>query len=132
MAVLDSKVGWRFCSKAVPVILASVLIVSLAPAEELVEETFENIKISGINTPHDYEIMPDTVLVTLRWPASYFSESLSKKEIFVYIDLKELGPGVHACPAKIRLPKKARLIRVEPGIFTVTVTPVEKTGTDKK
>ncbi|MCF8110209.1 MAG: hypothetical protein K9J85_01845 [Desulfobacteraceae bacterium] len=96
------------------------------------EETFENIKISGINTSHDYVISPDTISVTIRWPAAYFSESFPKEEIFIYIDLKGLGPGVHVMPAKIRLPQKARLISVEPSIFTVTVTSVKKTGTAKK
>ncbi|MFP4453383.1 MAG: hypothetical protein ACLFNW_10375 [Desulfobacterales bacterium] len=104
----------------------------MAAADEQMEATFEDIEVSGINTTHDYVIQPGTVSVALSWPAAYFSETLPKEKIDVYMDLKGVGPGVHVAPAKIRLPEKARLIRIEPTLFTVTINPQEKTGTKEK
>lgn len=98
----------------------------LAAADEQMEAMFEDIEISGINTTHNYVIQTGTVSVTLSWPAAYFSETLPKEKIDVYMDLKGVGPGVHAGPAKICLPEKARLIRVEPTLFTVTIDPQKK------
>ena len=118
--------------KAVLVVILVFMGPLLAAADEQMEATFEDIAVSGLNTTHNYVIQPDTVSVTLRWPAAYFSETLPKEKIDVYMDLKGLGPGVHVGPAKIRLPEKARLIRVEPALFTVKINPQEKTGKKKK
>lgn len=131
MADLVKRPCLSFWIKTVLVVVL-VLMGPLAAAGEQMEATFEDISVSGVNTTHNYVIQPDTASVTLRWPVAYFSETLPKEKIYVYMDLKGLGPGVHVAPAKIRLPEKARLIRVEPTLFTVTINPQEKTGTKEK
>lgn len=94
--------------------------------KQLVEKTFENIPIQMHHADFPSTIQPDTITVTLRTSVLDFSDSFSKADIHAYIDLKGLVPGIYVKPAAIRLPEHARLIGVEPRVFTLQIQSPDK------
>ncbi len=112
-------------------VLVMILLAAPAASAEQTEKTIENIRIAGSHADGSFTVRPDTAAVTLRWPAAYFPAEIPEENIRAWVNLEGLGPGVHVRPAKIRLPENARLLRIEPVLFTVTINP-EETGSGKK
>lgn len=89
--------------------------------KQMVEKTVKKILIKALHVELPYAIQPRTVSVTLRGAMENLANSFSKKDIKVYMDLSGLGPGIYVKPVKIRLPGQARLIHVDPQLFTVKI-----------
>lgn len=89
--------------------------------QQLVEKTFENVPVQLRHAAFPCTIQPDSITVTLRTSMLEFSDSFSKADIQACIDLKGLGPGVYVKPASVSLPDYARLIGINPRIFTVQI-----------
>ncbi|MBS3732662.1 MAG: hypothetical protein KGY42_07115 [Desulfobacterales bacterium] len=119
-SALDLPEGIR-CVQNNPKVSATIVI-----EKQLVEKTFENVPIQTRHAVFPSRIQPDTVTVTLRTSVLEFSDSFSKTDIQAYIDLKGLGPGIYVKPAAIRLPDHARLVGVEPRVFTLQIQSPDK------
>ncbi len=89
--------------------------------KQMVEKTLKKIPIKALHAELPCSIQPGTVSVTLRGAMENLANSFSKKDIKVYIDLAGLGQGIYVKPVKIRLPGQARLIHVDPQLFTVKI-----------
>ena len=119
-SALDLPEGIR-CVQNNPKVSATIVI-----EKQLVEKTFENVPIQMRHAVFPSAVQPDTVTVTLRSSVLEFSDSFSKTDIQAYIDLKGLGPGIYVKPAAIRLPDHARLVGVEPRVFTLEIRSPDK------
>lgn len=95
-------------------------------AEVLIEEKIAIKKIKGIlvkgnETPYNYRITPPTIDIEVKGPANIIDKLDKENGINIYVDLKDLKPGVYIRRASISLPVKTTLMRVTPEIFTIKI-----------
>jgi YbbR domain-containing protein len=95
------------------------IVVEITIKEMIATKVFRNHPINAINTPYRYQITPARVHLTLKGAVGVLNSIDAEKDIDVYLDLKDLKPGVYVRRAVINLPVKTRLAGVQPQLFTV-------------
>ncbi|MBW2043219.1 MAG: hypothetical protein JRI76_14525, partial [Deltaproteobacteria bacterium] len=68
-----------------------------------------------------YHITPPTIDIEVKGPVRVLDTLVKDGGIKVYMDLKDLAPGVYPRRAVLALPPEAVLVSTSPEIFTVTV-----------
>ncbi len=89
--------------------------------EKVKTRKFENVPIEGRHTHYQYIITPSVITITVKGPVSIIEKLEVGKNMEVYVDLKDLKPGVYVRCVVITLPVKTTLIDVHPKIFGVTI-----------
>ena len=89
--------------------------------EKFAVKKFSNIPVKGKNTKYSYSITPLVINIQIKGPVNILDKIKAKEEINVYVDLKDLKPGIYVRRAAITLPVKTTLAGVEPEIFTVKI-----------
>jgi len=89
--------------------------------EMLISRTFEKLKVTGHNSKHSFSITPPVIRIEVKGPYSIVNDLENCPEFEIYIDLKNLDPGVYVRRATIALPVTTVLLGVSPEIFTVKI-----------
>lgn len=100
---------------------AEPIVAQIHLAEQIITRTLDAIPVQGRNADHPFEISPALLTVRVKGPAKVVSDLADRGGLNVYIDLKDLQPGVFVRRATIELPVDTALLEVEPKIFTVTI-----------
>jgi len=95
--------------------------VEVTLAEEILTRRFCGIPIRGNDPQRRCEITPSLVAIDVKGPLKQLETLTSAKDFNVYIDIKDLGPGIYVRRATIELPVNTALLRVLPEIFTVKI-----------
>jgi len=104
-----------------PYISTRLVRVEVSLQEKIEKRDFLNIPVLGKDTRYRYKIRPETVALTIEGPSQSLQTLDIKKDIKVYVSLKNLKPGVYARRVKIELPGNMTLTNVKPKVFTVAV-----------
>jgi YbbR domain-containing protein len=93
-------------------------------AAKVVTKRFAGILVQGQNAPAPYEfnISPGTLTLEIKGPLNIIDNLQPQKDIQVFVELKNLKPGVYVRRATISLPVKTTLVNVEPELFTVKIS----------
>ena len=110
---LDLEAGLEVCA-ASGIILAEIYI-----AEKEITRRFTNILVEGENALFNFSISPPTITIEIKGPQKIVENLQPEKDIRVFVELKDLNPGVYVRRATITLPVKTSLVIVEPKLFTV-------------
>jgi YbbR domain-containing protein len=106
----------------VQIVPTSSPIIAQVDIEELIiTKTIKDLRVQGRDTSHAFQISPALITIQVKGPANALTELSSKDDFNIYINLKDLQPGVFVRRATIELPIDITLIGVEPKIFTVTI-----------
>ena len=97
-------------------VLAEILI-----EEEMVARKFNDIPVAGQDILYQYSITPPTINIEVQGPVNILEKLNTENGLKVYIDLKDLKPGVYVRRVTITLPVKTALVGVKPEIFTVKI-----------
>lgn len=89
--------------------------------ENVVVRRFENIPVEGRNTAFPVKISPPNISIDVRGPENDLS-SLSVENM-VYVDLKDLPPGVYVRRPQFSLPPGSSFVQVNPAVVTITIGP---------
>jgi YbbR domain-containing protein len=89
--------------------------------EKVVVQTYGNIPVRGRNTDFPVKITPPDIDIDVRGPENALSRLSAGDDIEVYVDLKDLSPGVYVRRAQITLPVGTTLVAADPEVFTVTI-----------
>ncbi len=106
----------RQYSASDPIIVATVQI-----QEEQVEKTVENLPVHIRNCPFTAVIEPPAVTIVVKGPFAAMGNKNILGEIFAFIDLEGLSPGVYARNARINIPVGLVMTQADPRVFTVTI-----------
>ncbi|MFH1154111.1 MAG: CdaR family protein [Pseudomonadota bacterium] len=98
-----------------------VVMVTVPIQEEITSRIFEDIGISRINAGGNVVVCPETIELTVKGPSNTLKKSSIRDQIDVYIDFKDLVPGVYVRRAVIKLPVGLILTGARPELFTVTL-----------
>ncbi len=110
---LDLEAGLEVCASS-GIILAEIYI-----AEKEITRRFTNILVEGENALFNFSISPPTITIEIKGPQKIVENLQPEKDIRVFVELKDLNPGVYVRRATITLPVKTSLVIVEPKLFTV-------------
>lgn len=106
----------------VEVVQASVTI-----AQETNTHRFEGIPVQGRGSLYEYEISPTSISFAVKGPMRVLEALKTGEGIDVYVDLKNLKPGVYVRRAAIVLPLNITLQgQADPEAFTVKISTVAK------
>lgn len=100
--------------------------ISLVTAQVNIEENvvvrrFENIPVEARNTVFPVKITPPDIDIDVKGPENFLTGLSAGDNIAVYVDLKDLSPGVYVRRAQITLPVGGTLVAWDPEVFTVTI-----------
>ncbi|MBN1931174.1 MAG: hypothetical protein JW786_06145 [Desulfobacterales bacterium] len=101
---------------------STIILAEISIEEEIIKKKFENIPVVCEDTSYNCLITPPTINIEVKGPTNILKKLQIKNDIKVYLDLKNLKPGVYARRAAIMLPLKMVLVSVKPEIFTVKIS----------
>ena len=98
-----------------------IILVSVQIQEEQVEKPIENIPIQIHNASFFASIAPAAITIAVKGPYGSIHNREILDQIFAFIDLAGLTPGVHTRHAFINIPVGLTMTRSEPRVFTVKI-----------
>lgn len=101
-----------------------LIITDTTIKNETMKREVKNLNIQAKNAPENIRIHPRTINLTVLGPPSDPTEDESlRNDIFVYIDMEKLTPGIYVRPARIILPEEYIMIDATPEIFVIEIKP---------
>ncbi|MFH2058196.1 MAG: CdaR family protein [Pseudomonadota bacterium] len=98
-----------------------IVIVSVPVQEVLVLKTIENIPIQIRNNALKVSIEPEWITIQVKGAFETIGNRGILDQIYSFIDLKDLEPGVYARHAYIDIPVGLKMTKADPQVFTVRI-----------
>ena len=98
-----------------------IILVSVPIHQQLVSRTIENIPIQVQNCPYLAKIEPSQITIIVKGPFDILGNKEIMDQIYSFIDLKDLKPGVYARHAYINIPVDLIMTNADPQVFTVKI-----------
>jgi len=98
-----------------------IVIVSVPIQQQLVSKTIEDIPIQVWNSTLKVNIEPSKITIRIKGPFETLSNKELTDQIYSFIDLKGLAPGVYARHAYINIPWDLMLTEAIPQVFTIKI-----------
>lgn len=115
------EVTLDFLENLKPVDSSKMVLACISIKEQIITKTFDNIPVKGSGGFFEYRITPPVITIKVKGPVNMIEKLNGDKGIQVYVDLKELNPGVYDRRATITLPVRTTLIDAKPEIFKVRI-----------
>jgi len=103
--------------------LKDPIVVTVEISEEIQTKQFKAVLVEILGSQDRSEINPAFISMDIKGPVKLLEGLTKHPEFKVYVDIKNLDPGVYVRRATIELPVGTTLIKVKPEIFTVTISP---------
>jgi YbbR domain-containing protein len=100
---------------------SNIVLAEIYFALKVATKRFAGILVQGKNALHEFNISPGTLTLEIKGPLGIIDNLQPQKDIQVFVELKNLKPGVYVRRAAISLPVKTTLVNVEPELFTVRI-----------
>ena len=107
-----------------PSIIASsdhIIIVTVPIQQQLVSKTIENIPIQVWNSTSRVNIEPSQITIRVKGPFETLGNKEIMGQIYSFIDLKGLKPGVYARHAYINIPVDLMMTNAVTQVFTIKI-----------
>lgn len=98
-----------------------IIIVTVPIRQQLISKTIENIPVQGWNADSIVHIEPSEIMIQIKGPFEKLSNKEILSQIYSFIDLKGLKPGVYARHAYINIPVDLMMTDAFPQVFTVKI-----------
>ena len=98
-----------------------IIIVSVPIQQQLVSKTIENIPIQIWNSTLKVSIEPSKITIQIKGPFETLNNKEITDQIYSFIDLKGLAPGVYARHAYINIPWDLMMTAAVPQVFTIKI-----------
>lgn len=100
---------------------SQLVLAEIVLEEKIGIRKFNDIIVAGKDTSFRCSITPPTINIEVQGPVNILEKLNTENGLKVYVDLKDLKPGVYARRATITLPVKTTLVGAKPEIFTVKI-----------
>lgn len=100
---------------------ARIIIATVPVLQKLVSKIVENIPIKVKNSTLGVSIEPSSISIHVKGPFDLVSNKGVMDQIYSFIDLKDLLPGVYARHAYINIPAGLIMTDADPQVFTVKI-----------
>jgi len=99
----------------------SMFIVTIPIKSRTGTRSIETIPIQLRNSPKRVTIEPAVITVEIKGPQEILSNKAVTDEIFAFMDLKNLKPGIYARHVYINIPVDLIMTQASPQVFTVKI-----------
>lgn len=89
--------------------------------KKIIVKTFDNIWVKTVNAAGKISILPDKIRIRVKGHSNFLNKSSIRDQFTIFIDLKDLEPGVYVRRAVIQLPVGLILEDAAPELFTVKI-----------
>lgn len=100
---------------------APIVVVTVPVQQELVKKSVKNIPIQVWNSSRKVSIEPAALTVELKGPFESMADKAVMDQVFAFVDLKGVKPGVYARHAYINVPVDLIMTQADPQVFTVKI-----------
>ncbi len=98
-----------------------MILVTVPIQDKRVIRQIKALPVQVLSDEHKGSISPDSISITVKGPFSHVESKDMDKQIYAYIDIRDLAPGVYARHVTINIPVEMAMIQAEPRVFTVTI-----------
>ena len=98
-----------------------IIIVTVPIQQQLVSKTIENIPIQIWNCTSAVHIEPSEITIRIKGPFETLGNKEITNQIYSFIDLKGLKPGIYARHAYINIPVDLIMTDAAPQVFTIKI-----------
>lgn len=98
-----------------------IIIVTVPVQQQLVSKGIEHIPIQVWNSKLKVAIEPPEITIQVKGPFETIGNKDIMDQIYSFIDLKDIGPGVYARHAYINIPVDLIMTDAAPQVFTVKI-----------
>lgn len=98
-----------------------IIIVSVPVQQKLVSKIIEEIPIQIWNASSMVTLEPNMITVKIKGPFETLSSKKIMDQIYAFVDLKNLNPGIYARHAYINIPVGLMMTAAIPQVFTVKI-----------
>ena len=98
-----------------------IIIVSIPIQQQLVSKTIEHIPVQVWNSKASVKIEPPNITIRVKGPFETLTNTEIMDQIYSFIDLQGLAPGVYARHAHINIPVDLMMTAADPQVFTVKI-----------
>jgi len=98
-----------------------IILVSVPIQHQLVSKKIENIPVQVQNCPYPVNIVPSEITIIVKGPFDTLNNTEIMDQIYSFIDMKDLKPGVYARHAYINIPVDLIMTNADPQVFTVNI-----------
>lgn len=98
-----------------------IIIVRVPIQQQRISKTIENIPIQVWNSTLKVNIEPSKINIRIKGPFETLNNKEITDQIYSFIDLKGLGPGVYARHAYINIPWDLIMSDAVPQVFTIKI-----------
>ncbi len=99
----------------------SIIVVTVPIQEKMVGRTLENIPIRLINGGETARLEPGQITIEIRGPYETMGNKEILDQIYAFVDLAGVKPGVYARHAYINVPVGLMMTGAHPRVFTVKI-----------
>ena len=89
--------------------------------KKIIIKTFDNILVKTVNGAGKISILPDKIKIKVKGHSNLLNTASIRNQLNIFIDLKDLDPGVYVRRAVIQLPVGLILEDAVPELFTVKI-----------
>ncbi len=98
--------------------------------DNIIVKKIKDVKVKGKGAGYAFNITPPIIHLKIKGPENMIEKLSTTEDVEVFLDLKDLKPGVYVRHATIRLPVNITLVDVEPEIFTVKLESEQEINKD--
>ena len=99
----------------------SIIVVTVPIQEKLVTRTLANIPIRLINAAPSARLEPERITIDIKGPYETMGSKDVLDQIYAFVDLAGVKPGVYARHAYINVPVGLMMTGADPRVFTVKI-----------
>ena len=100
---------------------SAMFTVSIPIRQQTITKIIENIPIQIWNTSAEVKIEPSVITVEIKGPFDTLGNKAVTDQVYAFMDMKGLAPGVYARHAYINVPVGLSMTGADPKVFTVKI-----------
>ncbi len=104
-----------------------MILVTVPIQDKRIIREIKKLPVQILPDDHKGRIFPDTISITVKGPFCHVESKDMDKQIYAYIDIRDLSPGVYARHVTINIPVGMAMIQADPRVFTVTIPEIDNT-----
>ena len=98
-----------------------IIAVKIPIHQQLISKTVKDIPIEIYNCSASADIKPSTITIDIKGPFETLNNKKNIEQIYSFIDMKNLKPGIYARHVFINIPVGLIMTNADPKVFTIKI-----------
>lgn len=98
-----------------------IIVVTVPIQQQLVTKKITDIPVRMMNSPYITSLEPPSISITIKGPFETLGNKMILDQIYSFIDLNGLAPGIYVRHAYINIPVNLVMTEAVPQVFTIKI-----------